>query len=315
MPRAGGTGCRAASRGADPQSAASRLFSTHRRLDTIVEAAGKSAQCHLVIPDADSWSGAALQSCAGRPRPASFVSGSWTEAGLETRCRTGVLPHGFCPVLRKLSGIGRECLRHHCTGRVAATGRCAVQQQVMKVVAISGSARRDGNTAILLRHVLGELEKEGVETELVQLSGKKIHGCLACRECSKNKDRRCAQKDDFGNECIAKMDAADGIILGSPTYVADISPEIKGLIDRACLVARGQRGHVPAQGGRGGGGGAARRGDPRLRRAEPLLPDQRDDRARLFLLEHRDRPRDRRGRERRRGDRDDAYPWPQYGLG
>jgi len=112
----------------------------------------------------------------------------------------------------------------------------------MKVVAISGSARRDGNTAILLRHVLGELEKEGIETELVQLSGKKIHGCLACRECSKKKDRRCAQEDDFGNECIAKMDAADGIILGSPTYVADISPEIKGLIDRACLVARANDG-------------------------------------------------------------------------
>ncbi|HEY1206937.1 MAG TPA: flavodoxin family protein [Bryobacteraceae bacterium] len=114
--------------------------------------------------------------------------------------------------------------------------------KVMKVVAISGSARRDGNTAILLRHVLGEMEKEGIETELIQLSGKKIHGCLACRECSKRKDRRCAQKDDFGNECIAKMEAADGILLGSPTYVADISPEIKGLIDRACLVAKANGG-------------------------------------------------------------------------
>ncbi len=107
----------------------------------------------------------------------------------------------------------------------------------MKVVAFNGSARRGGNTSILLRYVLSELEKEGIETELVQLAGKKIHGCLACRKCSARKDGRCAQ-DDFGNECIAKMTAADGIILGSPTYVADVAPEIKALMDRACLVTR-----------------------------------------------------------------------------
>jgi multimeric flavodoxin WrbA len=112
----------------------------------------------------------------------------------------------------------------------------------MKVVAFNGSARRDGNTAILLRHVLGELETEGIETELVQLSGAKIHGCLACRKCSTRKDRRCSQADDMGNVYLDKMAAADGILLGSPTYVADISPEIKALIDRACLVARANGG-------------------------------------------------------------------------
>lgn len=96
----------------------------------------------------------------------------------------------------------------------------------------------DGNTAILIRNVFTELEKEGIETELVQLSGKTIHGCLACRECSRNKDRRCSQKNDFGNECIDKMAAADGILLGSPTYFADLSPEIKALIDRAGYVAK-----------------------------------------------------------------------------
>jgi multimeric flavodoxin WrbA len=108
----------------------------------------------------------------------------------------------------------------------------------MKVVAFNGSARKDGNTAILIGYVLRELEKEGIETELVQLSGKKIHGCLACRTCFARKDRRCAQKGDVGNECISKMEAADGFILGSPTYVADVSPEIKALVDRACMVAR-----------------------------------------------------------------------------
>ena len=112
----------------------------------------------------------------------------------------------------------------------------------MKVVAFNGSARRNGNTAILLRHVLCELEKEGIETELVEMSGAKIHGCLACRKCSTRKDRRCSQTDDMGNVYIEKMDAADGILLGSPTYVTDVSPEIKALIDRACLVGRANGG-------------------------------------------------------------------------
>jgi multimeric flavodoxin WrbA len=112
----------------------------------------------------------------------------------------------------------------------------------MKVVAFNGSARRGGNTAILLGYVLGELAQEGIETELVELAGVTIHGCLACRKCSTRKDRRCSQTDDMGNVCIDKMAAADGILLGSPTYVTDVSPEIKALIDRACLVARANGG-------------------------------------------------------------------------
>jgi multimeric flavodoxin WrbA len=111
-----------------------------------------------------------------------------------------------------------------------------------KVVAFNGSARKDGNTAILLRTVLKELEAEGIETELIQLSGAKIHGCLSCRECSKRKDHRCGQTGDMGNFYIEKMEAADGILLGSPTYVADISPEIKALMDRACLVSKANGG-------------------------------------------------------------------------
>jgi multimeric flavodoxin WrbA len=107
----------------------------------------------------------------------------------------------------------------------------------MKVVAFNGSARKGGNTAILLGYVMRELEAEGIETELVELSGARIHGCLACRECSANKDRRCAQTKDEGNAFIEKMAAADGILLGSPTYVTDVSPEIKALIDRACMVS------------------------------------------------------------------------------
>jgi multimeric flavodoxin WrbA len=108
----------------------------------------------------------------------------------------------------------------------------------MKVVAFNGSARKDGNTAILIKHVFEELEKEGIETELAQLAGRKIRGCMACYKCFKNKDRRCAVTDDVANECIQKMDAADGIILGSPTYFSGVTAEMKALIDRAGFVAR-----------------------------------------------------------------------------
>jgi len=107
----------------------------------------------------------------------------------------------------------------------------------MKVVAFNGSGRKDGNTALLVGHVFEELEKEGIETELVQLAGKKIHGCIVCHKCFKNKDGRCAVDNDIANECIGKMAEADGIILASPTYFANVSTEIKALIDRAGFVA------------------------------------------------------------------------------
>jgi len=108
----------------------------------------------------------------------------------------------------------------------------------MKVVAFNGSARKDGNTAILANYVLRELEKEGIETELIQLAGQKIHGCIACRKCFENKDQRCSVKNDILNECIEKMLDAHGIILASPTYFADLTTELKALIDRAGYVAK-----------------------------------------------------------------------------
>lgn len=108
----------------------------------------------------------------------------------------------------------------------------------MKVIAFNGSARKDGNTAILIKYVLKELEKAGIETEVFSLAGKEIHGCRACYTCFQNRDKHCAVNDDVLNECIDKMLEADGIILGSPTYFANVSTEMKALIDRAGLVAK-----------------------------------------------------------------------------
>ena len=112
----------------------------------------------------------------------------------------------------------------------------------MKVTAFNGSARKDGNTTALIRTVFGSLERRGIETELVNLAGKNVRGCTACYRCFDRSNRHCAvgdeKGDSFVNDCIEKMLASDGIILGSPTYFADLSPELKALIDRSGMVAR-----------------------------------------------------------------------------
>ena len=108
----------------------------------------------------------------------------------------------------------------------------------MNVVAFNGSPRAKGNTAILLNLVLGELNSEGIETELVSLARKTFPGCRACFKCFETKDGRCAVTGDIVNDCIAKMRAADGILLGSPTYFSDVSAGMKALIERAGMTAR-----------------------------------------------------------------------------
>lgn len=106
-----------------------------------------------------------------------------------------------------------------------------------KITAFNCSARKDGNTAILLRTALAELEKRGFSTELVQLAGKPLRGCTGCRGCFKKKDGRCTLPDDGLNGYIAKMAESDGILIGSPTYFADVTAEAKALIDRAGFVS------------------------------------------------------------------------------
>ena len=112
----------------------------------------------------------------------------------------------------------------------------------MKVVAFNGSPRPDGNTSLLIRLVLGELEKEGIATETLQVGGANIRGCSACMKCKEQQNRRCSIEDD-GNSLIGKMWDADAILLGSPTYFSDVTAEMKALIDRAGYVSR-QNGHL-----------------------------------------------------------------------
>lgn len=108
----------------------------------------------------------------------------------------------------------------------------------MKVLAINGSARKNGNTAILLNVVLGELKKEGIRTELLQMAGKPLQGCLACYKCFKKKDMRCAVEKDYFNDWLVKVREADGLILGSPTYFSDVTSGMRAFVERCGFVSR-----------------------------------------------------------------------------
>jgi len=109
----------------------------------------------------------------------------------------------------------------------------------MKIVAFNGSPRKGGNTEILIKEVFKVLEHNGIKTELIQVGGKKVHGCIACMKCRKKADGRCHQDNDLLNRCIEKMVRADGIIIGSPTYFSDVTSETKALMDVAGYALRG----------------------------------------------------------------------------
>jgi len=108
----------------------------------------------------------------------------------------------------------------------------------MRVVAFNGSPRAEGNTAAMLGCVLAQLAEHGIETELVQIGSSTIRPCLACGRCWANRDGRCAQTSDEVNAHVERMIAAEGLLLGSPTYFASVTPPIKALIDRAGSVVK-----------------------------------------------------------------------------
>jgi multimeric flavodoxin WrbA len=107
----------------------------------------------------------------------------------------------------------------------------------MKVLAFNGSPNKEGNTFHAIRIVAAELEKEGIETEIVHVGNKVIRGCSACGQCIRNKNEQCVFSDDEVNEWIQKMKHADGIILGSPVHYSAMGGTMKSFLDRAFYVA------------------------------------------------------------------------------
>ncbi|MDR3077130.1 MAG: flavodoxin family protein, partial [Synergistaceae bacterium] len=102
----------------------------------------------------------------------------------------------------------------------------------MKVIAINGSPNKDGNTATALEAMAEVLKEEGIETEILQVGGERIHGCVGCGHCMSEADHRCVFGDDVVNDFSMKMREADGIILGAPTYYAGIPGDMKSFLDR-----------------------------------------------------------------------------------
>ena len=186
----------------------------------------------------------------------------------------------------------------------------------MKVVAFNGSARKDGNTAVLVRRVFAELEAEGIETELVQLYNKGFRGCTACLKCAETQDSTCPGLPDDGmNACIARMVEADGIIIASPTYYANCTATTQALLERAGYATRKSGNPLARKVGaavvavrRGGAIHAFDSINHWFQINEMLVVG-------LELLEPGHRPRQGRRRERRRGHRDDGDARPQHGLG
>lgn len=104
----------------------------------------------------------------------------------------------------------------------------------MKVLAINGSARKNGNTAILIDHVLAPLRAAGVETEVVSFAGEAILPCKACFACGGKGN--CVHRTDRFREVFEKLKTADAILLASPTYSANISANMQAFLERAAVV-------------------------------------------------------------------------------
>ena len=99
----------------------------------------------------------------------------------------------------------------------------------MKVVLINGSPHRKGNTFIALSEVAGALEKEGVQTEIIQLGIKAVQGCIACNKCAEG---HCVFQDTLYNQVREALQEADGIVVGSPVYYAGPNGALCALLDR-----------------------------------------------------------------------------------
>lgn len=122
----------------------------------------------------------------------------------------------------------------------------------MRVIAINGSGRKNGNTYLLLKTVLDELEVEGFETEMIQLAeGKPLQGCVSCFRCMENKNMKCVIEGDPFNEYFARASQADGILLGSPVYFSDVTAGIRAFIERCGFVQRANGGVLKRKAGAG----------------------------------------------------------------
>ncbi len=116
----------------------------------------------------------------------------------------------------------------------------------MKVLLINGSARLEGNTFVALSEVARQLEKHGVETEIVQLGNKPVRGCIACGQCMTRSLGRCAFDDDVCNRIVEKLDDIDALVVGSPVYYRQPNGALLAVMQRLLFSASGKLENKPA---------------------------------------------------------------------
>jgi multimeric flavodoxin WrbA len=107
----------------------------------------------------------------------------------------------------------------------------------MKVIAVNGSPKKEGNTYNALKMVGDELLAGGIEFEILHVGHKLIHGCIACGKCAENKDEKCSIGTDDLNQWLQILKAADGIILGSPVHYSGVGGTMKCFLDRLFYVS------------------------------------------------------------------------------
>lgn len=107
----------------------------------------------------------------------------------------------------------------------------------MKVLAFNGSPKTEGNTFHALKMVTGQLEQEGIDTQIIQVGNKAIRGCIACGKCRQNMNEQCVLPGDEVNDWLQQMKQADGLLFGSPVHFAAMSGTMKCFLDRAFYVS------------------------------------------------------------------------------
>ncbi len=107
----------------------------------------------------------------------------------------------------------------------------------MKVIAINGSPKREGNTFHALNMIGDEIKGSGIEFEILHIGHMMIHGCIGCGKCAVNRNEKCAIETDDLNKWIPRIKNTDGIILGSPVYYSGIAGTMKSFLDRLFFVS------------------------------------------------------------------------------
>ena len=116
----------------------------------------------------------------------------------------------------------------------------------MKVLLINGSPRKKGNTFLALSEVAKTLEQQGIETEIVQIGTKAVRSCIACGQCAVKQLGRCVFDDDICNRVVEKLDTADALVVGSPTYYGQPNGGVLSLIQRMFFSAGAKVQNKPA---------------------------------------------------------------------